>query len=218
MKNTDTDNYEKMKLWSMMLLMVMALPLVVACGDDDNKPDVNGGGDKSDDITGWYVQGGVDDIDNTLDNILNSYKENDPNHGYLWSHMEKEGGEIILYKLIPNNWGITSEEVYNVSTSALNWDVLHVVDKNTIVRYRANIYAIYADKASGKQCVYLFSYPRLGTILALYAYQSWYYTYWLEDGNKLYTTENKFYTVTSMGLIPDGSSTMYFKFDPDEVY
>ena len=200
---------KKQKFLGILILAAMALPTILACGGSDSDGDDNHGNDGggvSNSAVGWYVEGGKDDIAKILD--LYTYDN------CYWDI--NSNGELVNYKRIFTNTGVKTEFQFNFSTSAENWDVLNIVDKNTIVRYRANVYFSNARSMSDKTKLYTFGYNGLAYLLALYPYQSWYYTYWIDDG-KLYTTEPSIFTITSNGLIRDGSSKVYVKYDPDEV-
>ena len=196
---------KKIKIWSMMMLMI--LPLMTSCGgsDDDDNHD-NGGGGDSNSAVGWYLEGGKSDITTVLDFYTHDNCYWDVN----------SNGELVNYKYIFADKGLKSEFQFNFSTSNYTWDVLNIVNNNTIVRYRANVYSSKAGPMPGKTQLYTFGYEGLGYLLSLYSYQSWYYTYWIDDG-KLYTSEPSIFTITSNGLIRDGSSKLYVKYNPEEI-
>ena len=170
-----------------------------ACGGDDADDDGGNGGSSYSGIKGYYIR---QDSNGWLDLFADEgpYKFN----------MQ---GEIIQERTWP--WGTVSEE--NMS----NFDdyvVYYIPDDDTFIRYEGAYYRENAPAAASKQLLYRLNYGTLGT-LGLYAEYTYYYTYWRE-GNKLYTTEDGWtvYTVTPSGIIPDGSSFVFSKYDSNQIY
>lgn len=187
---------------AMMLAAGIMTLTLTACGDDDNK-DNDGGGSYYEDtstssgITGWYIRHDMAGF------WLYLYSDD-----YTYSfNME---GEIM---------GVSSSygTVQNFSNGEVQ-EVYYIPDDQTFVKYSTCLYRENAPAASGKTLLYRFNYPNLGT-LGLYAVSTTYYTYWRE-GNKLYTTDDGWtvYTITPTGIVADGSSFVYSKYDPNKVY
>lgn len=187
------------KIFWYLLTITMTSFSLVACGGDD---DDNGSGSSSSSsgLTGYYIRQDMKGFWLDLVSDDTTFKLNSE-------------GEIIGVTTWP--WGETSEQNMSGGSSDI---VYYIPDNETFIKYCAGYYKENAPAAGNKTLLYRFNYGNLGT-LALYAKYTYYYTYWRE-GNKLYTTEDgmTIYTITSSGLIPDGSSFLYSKYDPDTVY
>ena len=199
-----------MKNWMKSMLIVFCGMMIVtsftACGGDSDDDENGGGnGNTSSGITGWYIRKDLaNEINNPYSVSTTSYKFN----------MQ---GEIIAIV----NWPwetVPSEENVSGFTWHGNDAVYYIPDDETFIKYYGSHYRENAPAAAGKTLLYKFNYSNLGTV-GLYAEDTYYYTYW-RDGNKLYTTEDGWtvYTITSSGLIPDGSSFVYSKYDPNTTY
>ena len=194
----------KMKfLWSM-LVVIMALVVsfcLTACGGDDSDDNGggNGSGNTSSGIYGYYIRQG-------RNYWLDLFADEGP---YKFNLQ----GEIIQERTWP--WGSVTEE--NMSHYN-DYVVYYIPDDETFIRYYGAYYRENAPAAASKQLLYRLNYGTLGT-LGLYAEYTYYYTYWRE-GNKLYTTEDGWtvYTVTPSGIIPDGSSFVFSKYDSNQIY
>lgn len=194
----------KMKnLWSLLTIMMAALVSIslTACGgddDDDHGGSNNGGGGTSSGIYGYYTR-------QDWNGFLDLY---DDTHTYQFN---SQGEIIAVYN------GNVSWMDYNISNLG-DKEVYYIPDDETFIKYTGAYYKEGASAAAGKELLYRLNYSGLGT-LGLYAESKRYFTYW-RDGNKLYTTEDGWtvYTVTSTGIIPDGGSFVYSKYDPNTVY
>ncbi len=181
----------------------LALTLCACGGGDDDKSGNSGNESNSTStdagIIGWYTRQDMAGfwLDLVSDDTTYSFNTE---------------GEIIG---VSSMWG--TEQNFSGSLADGN-EVYYIPDDETFIRYYVGTYKENAPAANGKTLLYRFNYSYLGT-LGLYATSTTYYTYWRE-GNKLYTTEDGWtvYTVTPTGIIPDGSSFVYSKYDPNKVY
>ena len=96
--------------------------------------------------------------------------------------------------------------------------VYYIPDNETIIKYEGHFYKENSQAAGTKEFLYRYYCVGLGYV-GVYAESAKYYTYWRE-GNKLYTTDDGWtvFTVTSTGLIPDGGSTIFVKYNPTQDY
>ena len=188
--------------FAMMLAASVMTLTFSACGGDDDDDDNKGNGSSSG-LTGWYIR---QDIKGSWLDISSD------DYDYTFNMQ----GEIIG---IGKAWPYTGSEA-NMSTlgQVFGQDVYYIPDDETFIKYEGIYYKENASSAAGKTLLYKFNYGTLGT-LGLYATHSYYYTYWRE-GNKLYTTEDGWtvYTVTPNGIIRDGSSFVFSKYDPNQIY
>lgn len=178
---------------------VMTLTFSACGGDDDDGNEGNDGNSSSSGLTGWYIR-----------QDRNSWLDLFADEGPYKFNLQ---GEIIQERTWP--WGSVTEE--NMSHYN-DYVVYYIPDDETFIRYYGAYYRENAPAAASKQLLYRLNYGTLGT-LGLYAEYTYYYTYWRE-GNKLYTTEDGWtvYTVTPTGIIPDGSSFVFSKYDPNQIY
>lgn len=186
---------------------IMLAMSFVACGDDDDSKGGNSGNGSATNV-GWYARS---DIQSRVMSSLDSW--NKPGDCYCSANSQ---GVIQCYI---TTFGTPTEPSFAFSDADayFTWETFYnIVDNNTIVKYTGAIYEYGASAAAGKKLLYKFNYGSLGT-LALYAVSTQYYTYWIED-NKMYTTEYEIYTITSSGLIPDGSSYMLAKYNPEDTH
>ena len=178
---------------------VMTLTFSACGGDDDDDNEGNDGNSSSSGLTGWYIRQDMKGfwLDLVADDT--TFKFNTE-------------GEIIG---VTFSWGSSSEQNYSGGTDQT---VYYIPDDETFIKYEGGYYKENAPAAGNKELLYRFNYGNLGT-LGLYATYTYYYTYWRE-GNKLYTTEDGWtvYTVTPSGIIPDGSSFVFSKYDPNQIY
>ena len=199
-----------MKNWiNSMFLMLCSMMMVIsftACGGDDGG-DVNGsssGGNSSTSsgVTGWYIRQDLKGFSLDLYSDTYNYKINSQ-------------GEVIG---VGYAWPFEGDESSMSSGNGFNPEVYYIPNDDTFIKYETTLYAENASAANGKEMLYRFKYGNLGT-LAYYATESSYYTYW-QDGNKLYTTEDGWtvYTITSTGIVPDGSSFIFSKYNPSTIY
>ena len=192
---------KKYRFWSVLAIMMVAVLSVslMSCGGDDDDEDSGG----SSGIVGWYanskdINGGIIEW---IDMVDGWQKESAEMFGNSYQGLSfNRQGELLI-----------DGDVYNG-----RYDVYNIVNSNTIVRYYGHVCQYGAPIASNETFLFKFEHNTLGT-LALYGYQSFYYSYWIDEG-KLYSTEPEIFTITSRGIIPDGSSDVYIKYDPENTY
>lgn len=195
----------KKHLWSILTVLAVMLLCVgfASCGgDDDDKKDGYGGNSTSTDsgLIGWYKPQDSGNLEGWL-------KDGDT--------MDFDSqGNVVVYTPVP--WG---SGVIDMDLSSLTREtVYYIPDDQTIIKYYGYYYKENSSAAGNKELLYRYFCVGLGYV-GVYAGATQYYTYWRED-NKLYTTESGWsvFTITSTGLIPDGGSTIYVKYDPSQVY
>lgn len=197
---------KKMKFWSMLMLVAMALPMMMACGGSDKDDDDDGGGGTSKGLVGWYaprsdLNGGVTDW---LDMVYGWEKESAEMYGNPVPALDfNYRGEVT----------IGGEVFYDNASEHV---VYNIVNDNTIIKYDGRYFQYGASAASDMTFLFGFYHKTLGS-MALYGERARYYSCWEEDG-KLYSTEPEIFTITSEGIIPDGSSTVYVKYNPDKTH
>ncbi len=93
---------------------------------------------------------------------------------------------------------------------------INILNKNTIVVYFAHLWK--PDKVSGQSGIVgrVYAGPYFGE-LVYYSDSPRYYSYTVLD-NKLVVSNGDIYTVTSNGLIKDGSNVLLSKYDPSQIW
>ena len=175
--------------------------IFATCSDSDSDSSGNSG------LKGWYLnlnsvakQSDFDEINKAIRNkeVLTSYKYNE----YIASR----------------DLFINSDGSYNDSDSHFGRlrfsidfliNVVRILDDQTLVFYIGHL---YEDGASHNEALYTFYAGSIFGNMTYYGTPT-YYTY-AKVGNKLIVSNGDVYTVTSNGLIKDGSSAFWSKYDP----
>lgn len=183
---------------STLLLVVMCF-MFAACPEPDS--------DKDSGLKGWYLdlssvakQSDFDEINEAIRNqeVLKSYK----NYDYVASRdlfIDNDG----RYSDTDSYFGRLRFSIQ----SFIN--VVRILDDQTLVFY---IGYLYEDGASSDEALYSFYAGSIFGNMTYYGTSS-YYTYAKVD-NKLIVSNGDIYTITSSGLIKDGSSALWSKYNP----
>lgn len=187
-------------LASTLLLVVMGF-MFVTCSDSDSDSSKNSG------LKGWYLdlssvakQSDFNEINKAIRNkeVLTSYKYNE----YVASR-----------DLFINSDGSYNDTDSHFGRLRFSIDffinVVRILDDQTLVFY---IGYLYEDGASNNEALYTFYAGSIFGNMTYYGTPT-YYTY-AKVGNKLIVSNGDIYTVTSDGLIKDGSSALWSKYDP----
>ncbi len=187
----------------MLLFIGFALCAVQACDKDDD----------SDSLYGWYTvlsdvgkESDFDEIEKAIDNdeVLSSYKYGGETHEYVAS----KG------LFIDSNGRYNDSDAYfgrlrfNVPNPI---NVIHILDEQTLVFYSGFLYKSGANKT--EEALYTFYSGKFFGTMTYYGTPA-YYTYVKVD-NKLIVTNGDIYTITSSGLIKDGNTELWSKYDPN---
>ena len=187
-------------LASTLLLVVMGF-MFVDCSESDSDSGGNSG------LKGWYLdlssvakQSDFNEINKAIRNkeVLTSYKYNE----YVASR-----------DLFINSDGSYNDTDSHFGRLRFSIDffinVVRILDDQTLVFY---IGYLYEDGASNNEALYTFYAGSIFGNMTYYGTPT-YYTY-AKVGNKLIVSNGDIYTVTSDGLIKDGSSALWSKYDP----
>ncbi|MDO5482973.1 MAG: hypothetical protein Q4F47_08055 [Bacteroidaceae bacterium] len=200
---------KKKCFWSLLTLMMVAMVSLSlsSCGNDN---DEDGGGLGSG-LKGWYTnlndvakQSDFNVINEAIDNeeVLSSYRYGGQIHKHIASYDEFIGSD-----------GVYSDS--NASFGRLRFTIsnhinaIRIVDDTTLLFYSA---WLYIDGRGSGDVVYKLHAGRIFGNMAYYGTPS-YYTYAKVD-NKLIVSNGDIYTVVDGGLIKDGSSAKWSKYDP----
>ena len=183
------------------MLVVMALPLVIACGSDGDSDDVGGGGGSSSGGA-WYAN-----------RMLTSFSVTTESDGYykdyILDHIDelfmsdgRYGGEIYL----PNGMVSHGPAYYKDEI-----EVIHLAN-NTLEHYEAYLYKYGASGTKGKTLIYRVTGSSLGDV-AFYASSPEYYKYTQEDNviTVSFNNTTTSFVITSDGLLVDGEKWTKFK-------
>ena len=185
---------------STLLFSVMGF-MFVTCSESDSDSGGNSG------LKGWYLdlssvakQSDFNEINKAIRNkeVLTSYKYNE----YVASR--------DLFINSDGSYSDTDSHFGRLRFS-INFliNVVRILDDQTLVFY---IGYLYEDGASNNEALYTFYAGSIFGNMTYYGTPT-YYTYAKVD-NKLIVSNGDVYTVTSNGLIKDGSSALWSKYDP----
>ena len=196
----------------MTLLGIMLLVLcIVGCTkpDDGNQ---NGNGSNSNGLIGWYAdknrvgkQSDFNEINKAINNheLLSSYPTIG-NYYYASRELFLNNG---MYSDSDAHFGRLRFSVPNPIT------VYRILDNQTFLLYNP---FLYEDGAGSGEAVYkLYAGSIFGNMT--YYDNPTYYTYYKSD-NKLFVSNGDIFTITGIGLIKDGSSAVFSKYDPTKRY
>lgn len=189
-------------LASTFVLIVMGF-MFATCSDSDSDSSRNGG------LKGWYLdmnsvakEADFDEINKAIRNkeVLTSYKYNE----YVASRdlfINSDGS----YSDSDSHFGRLRFSI----KSFIN--VVRILDDNTLLFY---VGYLYEDGSDAGEELYSFYAGSIFGQMTYYGTPS-YYTYAKVD-NKLIVSNGNIYTVTSNGLIKDGSSDLWSKYEPNK--
>lgn len=199
--------------WSLLPLMLVAMAsfTLSSCGDDD---DDDGGGLGSG-LKGWYTdlsqvakQSDFNVINEAINNgeVLSSYRYGGQVHKHIASY-----DEFIDSDGLYHDWDASFGRLrFTIQTPIV---AIRIVDDQTLISYNP---MLYIDGASNEDAVYrLYAGPIFGNMT--YYGSGSYYTYAKVD-NKIIVSNGDIYTVVDGGLIKDGSSGKWSKYDPTKRY
>ncbi len=191
----------------MLCAMAMCVLTTTSCRDEKEEKESSG-------LKGWYTdlsyvarQSDFDKINSAINSheVLSSYHYGGSDHTYVASRdlfIDRDGR---FYD---------SDAYFGRLRFSIHAciEVIRIVDDQTLISY---IGYLYETGASRDEAIYsLYAGPIFGN-MTYYAPGS-YYTYVKAD-NKLIVTNGDIYTITSEGLIKDGSSVRLSKYDPSKV-
>lgn len=93
-------------------------------------------------------------------------------------------------------------------------NVIRILDSNTLLFYSASLYV--DGMGEGDELYKLYAGPIFGNLT--YKDTPSYYTYTVIDNNKIVVSNGDIYTIVDGGLIKDGSSSIWSKYDPTKLH
>lgn len=203
----------KKYLWSLLTMTIVAMLSVgfVSCGDDD---DDDGGGSSSG-LKGWYTnlndvakQSDFNIINEAIDNeeVLSSYRYGGQTHKHIASYDEFIDSDGCF-----NDFDASFGRLRFTISTPIN--AIRIVDDTTLLFYSA---MLYVDGRGPGDAVYKLYAGRIFGNMTYYGTPT-YYTY-AKVENKLVVSNGDIYTVVDGGLIKDGSSSKWSKYDPNKRY
>lgn len=176
--------------------MAALIPLsFISCGENDSDNE----GEKKNSLFGYYAD--LSDVPYQGDFM--EYTELILNEEASRSDFFNDDGSFI-----PRSY-LKSDPLYNKYLGT----VVYVKDNNTVIYYYTDLHD--HDKTTGMDVLYRFY---AGTFWGnlFYCAEPTYYTYTQTD-NKIFVSNGDIFTITSDGLIQDGSSTILEKYNPTIV-
>ena len=200
-----------MKKYLISLFTIMMVTLAglsfVSCSDDDGDDD-NGGGK----MTGWYIdlnepatQSNFKIIDEAINNheLLASYSYGGQRYNY-YATKDLFFSSDGMYTDTDAHFGRLRFSIQSQVT------VIHVIDNTTLTKYYADL---YRGGASSEDKVFkIYAGPIFGNME--YCGSPTYYTYAIA-GNKIIVSNGDIYTISTNGLIREGTSSLMSKYDPN---
>ena len=200
-----------MKKYLISLFTIMMVTLAglsfVSCSDDDGDDD-NGGGK----MTGWYIdlnepatQSDFKIIDEAINNheLLASYSYGGQRYNY-YATKDLFFSSDGMYTDTDSHFGRLRFSIQSQVT------VIHVIDNTTLTKYYADL---YRGGASSEDKVFkIYAGPIFGNME--YCGPPTYYTYVIA-GNKMIVSNGDIYTISTNGLIREGTSSLMSKYDPN---
>ena len=186
----------------------MLLALVLLCASGCKK---EGGG-----LTGWYTdlskpaqQSDFNEINTAINNheLLSSYGSGNNYYATYDLFIDDDYGNYY-------DGAAYFGRLRNAVNKAI-W-ALQIVDESTLKIYSGVLYPEGGYGTSGKEPYYKLYAGSIFGNMAYYATPT-YYTY-VKSDNKIVITNGDIYTITSEGLIKDGSSMLLSKYDPTKRY
>ena len=201
---------KKKCFWSLLPLMVVAMVSLSlsSCGDDDDDDGGLGSG-----LKGWYTnlsdvakQSDFNKLNDAINNneVLSSYRYGGQTHTYIASRDLFIGGDG-MYSDSDAHFGRLR---FSIQTPI---NAIRIVDDQTLIFYVA---WLYEDGASSEDVVYRLYAGSIFGNMTYYGSGS-YYTY-AKVENKIVVSNGDIYTVVDGGLIKDGSSAKWSKYDPSK--
>ncbi|MBR1686923.1 MAG: hypothetical protein IJ710_00115 [Prevotella sp.] len=200
---------KKKCFWSLLPLILAAMVSLSlsSCGDDDD----DDGGGLGNGLKGWYTdlnavakQSDFNIINEAIYNgeVLSSYRYGGQTHTYVASRDLFIDGDG-MYNDSDAHFGRLR---FTIPTPIV---AIRILDDQTLISYNP---MLYIDDASSEDAVYrLYAGPVFGNMT--YYGSGSYYTY-VKVENKIIVSNGDIYTVIDGGLIKDGSSSKWSKYDP----
>lgn len=183
----------------------LILVCLISCGENDD--DYNNGSD----VRGWYILDAAKASDFDVINEAIRSKEVLSSYRHATYVATKE-------LFLENGWYSDSNAKFGRLRFTIQniANAINIIDKNTLAFYSASLWPEGECAESGHELVYrLYAGPIFGD-MAYYGRPT-YYTY-QKNGNKIFVSDGDIYTITSSGLIKDGGTTMWKKYNHDKQY
>ena len=201
------------KLWNLLAIIMVAMLSIglSSCGDDDN----DDGGGLGSGLKGWYTnlnevakESDFNIINEAIDNeeVLSSYRYGGQIHKHIASYDEFIDSDGF-YSDSDASFGRLR---FTISTPI---NAIRIVDDTTLIFY---VGWLYIDGKGSGDVVYKLYAGRIFGNMAYYGSPT-YYTY-AKVENKLVVSNGDIYTIVDGGLIKDGSSGRWSKYDPNKRY
>lgn len=183
------------------IMMVMLISLVfISCSKD--KDDVSGG------LTGWYTDLSYVAKQSDFDEINKAIRNNEELSSYRYNTYVASK-DLFLYDGMYNDSNSHFGRLRFSIHTPIN--AVRIVDDQTLIFYVA---WLYEDGASSDDIVYkLYAGPIFGNMN--YCGNGSYYSY-VKVENKLVVSNGDIYTIVDGGLILEGSTTKWNKYDPNK--
>ena len=140
------------------------------------------------------------------------------NNHELLEDYGKYGKYYATYDLFIDEYGCFTTSGQNCGRLRFSVDdvinVIRILDSNTLLFYVAWLYV--DGMGEGDELYKLYAGPIFGNLT--YKGTPSYYTYTVVDNNKIVVSNGDIYTIVDGGLIKDGSSSIWSKYDPTKLH
>lgn len=207
MKTRKTNKIGKALFLATMIVAAMISP--TSCSKDGGSGDGMGSG-----LTGWYT-----DLSHTAkQSDFNAINTAINNHELLASYTHNKYYATYDLFIGSNGFYNDTDPYFGRLRFSINTPLLfiHIIDDTTL---QMGSGMLYVEDGSGTYSYDMLYKLYAGPIFENMAYYGRlnYYTY-VKTDNKIIVSNGDIYTVTSSGLIEDGSSSLLSKYDPSRRY
>lgn len=214
---------KRIKIWSMMMLVAMAIPLMTGCGGDDGDNGGSGNGSNS----GWYIPDNF--ISTKIENLSNAANQwiEDGFTGYFDDRGQLQNGGYDAFRgeYTYDGKKIVIQEAGFEEDESVTWRLIaiHIINDNTLEAFfGAATYRLGASGAQGKQLLFTTNFGSIVGSTGYYAHSKRLYTYDYIDKNRFFFGKGSdgVYEEFNMlnGQLYQNGGSVWVKFDPTTVY
>lgn len=198
---------KKTSILSKLLFMLMALPMMVACGSDGDGDGSGGSGGPG----SWYIEGSTLVTGAEIQQEIASYCEQ-PDHEAFYD----DGSYGLHHVWIPGYCDQISPHL-TMDINPYPESIIHIIDGQSLYYYSAYLYKQGSQGTKNYELLYQVdggSYGKLG-----YYGNGTYYVYTREGNNIVIQQGNEkaIFTITGDGLLQSGGGK-WTKYDHNKVY
>lgn len=189
---------------------IAVLMLLSACGKDEKSESS---------LNGWYTDLSSVARTESFNRINQAISDNECIYTTGYSHKYDYYATPELFFYDDGSWR-SSDAHYGtcrfLPKPGCSINVINIVDRNTLVKYYATLWDPKTLSGNAEIVGSVYAGLYFG-VLVYYDSSPVYYTYALVE-NKLVVSNGEIYTITSGGLIKDGTGVLLSKYDPSHRF